>query len=210
MKRYIKSEEEFTAGGENFDGYMGSIGWQGKNASLNLDIKEVAKIIRTQFKKKYPEYKISARISRFSGGEDINIVVTVPKSLLMPEQEFVDMCVQNPYGYIRGYRWIGCYDDNGKWVQYQAEEIGKMSTEERQDFFTRYYEHTVDRYTNDEYDKISYRGEEDAEWPIPLKDDSALQYVYSLMKSFNYRDSNSMVDYYSTNFYGFVYYKYGA
>ena len=203
MKRLVRANTEYEAGGETFDGYMGAVGWKGKNADAHLSVAEIAKIIKSQFRKKFPGYKISARSERASR---IDILITVPRSNLMSKDEFIKEAVYNPYKMCKnGYHRIGCYDANGQWEEHQSDDFSHMSDEERADFFSRYYDYTLDKYTNQEYSKLNYGVE-----PIPLIDNSPLKYVHDLMDSFNYDDSNAMVDYFDTNFYGFLYYKYGA
>lgn len=41
----------------------------------DLDIKDIAKLVRADFKEAYPEYKFSVRIERFSMGQAINVEV---------------------------------------------------------------------------------------------------------------------------------------
>lgn len=41
----------------------------------DLDITEIAKLVRADFKEAYPDYKFSVRIQRFSMGQSINIEV---------------------------------------------------------------------------------------------------------------------------------------
>lgn len=202
MKRLITSTTEYEAGGETFDGYMGAIGWKGKNVDANLDIKEIAKIIRTQFKKKFPGYKISVRISRFSGGESISANIKIHISDLMPKDEFVSEATYNPFQYVKGY-WIGCPRADGTWEDLNRDSFYDMSTEDKEDFFSRYYDYCIKHYSEDKYATINYGHE-----AIPLLNDAPIAYVKHLMDSFNYDDSNSMVDYFSTNFYGSVSYSY--
>ena len=44
MKRLVRANTEYEAGGETFDGYMGAVGWKGKNADAHLSVAEIAKI----------------------------------------------------------------------------------------------------------------------------------------------------------------------
>ncbi len=202
MKRYIKSDKEYEAGGETFEGYMGATGWKGKNYDIHMDIKDIAKIIRSQFRKKFPNYKISVKISRFSGGESLTAKVWMHLSDLMPKDQFVKQASETPWNYSHGY-WFGYPDANGRWQNIPAENLYNMSMEEKIEIFDRYYDYYINHYTNDEYADINYGAE-----PIPLLYDEPLKYVKGLIDSFNYDDSNSMVDYFNVNFYDHIYYAY--
>lgn len=209
MKRYIRCEEEFTAGGETFDGYMGAAGWKGKNYDLHLDIKEIAKIVRSQFKKKFPGYKISARISRFSGGQALDVTIWMHLSDLMPKDEFVQKATQSPWNFIGGTSaWVSAPDENGKWQTYDRDDmVYNWSKEQLADFFSRYYDYFVAEYSKSEsYYSISYTGANNT--IVPLINDEPLKYVQGLIDSFNYDDSNAMVDYFDVNFYDHISYKF--
>ena len=48
-------------------------GWEGKNYNRNLSTTEIAKIIRTKLKEKYPSCKFSVTSEYFAGGSSISI-----------------------------------------------------------------------------------------------------------------------------------------
>jgi len=210
MKRYIKFDTEYEAGGETFDGYMGATGWKGKNLDFHRDIKDIAKIIRTQFKKKFPGYKISARISRFSGGQSLDVVVWMHTSDLISKNEFVTMYVANPWKYAGNQQMMGYYDENGKyqWTYDIDSFFDGMSKEDLSQFFATQYDKIIEKYSggSNTYPTISYRSAEFA--PIPLANSDPLDYLRGLIDSFNYDNSNSMVDYFDVNFYDSLDYKY--
>lgn len=205
MKRLIiaSENEEYQTGGKTFEGYMGAVGWEGKNYDIARDVKDIAKIVRTQFKKKFPGYKLSVRISRFSGGESIDAMLWMHKSDLMDKETYLSQVVPNPWKFVKGY-WIGAPRADGTWEDIRSEKLGEMSNEERYDFFSRYYDYCLENYgTGKPYSRINYGWE-----PIPLLTDEPLKYVKNLLDSFNRDDSNSMVDYFSVNFYSSIYYAY--
>ena len=201
---YVKADTtpEYEPGGETFDGYLGAVGWKGKNLDFSRDIKDIAKIVRSQFRKKFPGYKINARISRYSGGQSMRVYVLIPQTDLMPKDQFVSESVQNPWKYLKGsWGWIGYPNPDGSEGRERPDILGEISKEERADYFSRYYDHELERYTGDADINVGAQ-------PIPLLNDEALRYVKALVDSFNYNDSNSMVDYFDVNFYGFIYYGY--
>ena len=48
-------------------------GWEGEEYDGNLDIKDIAKIVRKELKKEYPDCKFSIRIERYAGGCSLNL-----------------------------------------------------------------------------------------------------------------------------------------
>lgn len=204
MKRYIKSSDnqEYETGGETFDGYMGAVGWKGKNVELHKDIKEIAQIVRKQFRQKFPGYKITARIKRYSGGQSMRVEILIPTTDLMDKAQFVEDSVRNPWKYVKGsWGWIGYPNPDGSEGRERPDILGEISADERAKYFSRYYDHALLRYTGNADINVGSQ-------PIPLLNDEALKYVKSLVDSFNYSDSNSMVDYFDVNFYAFIYYGY--
>ena len=211
MKRYIKSADttEYEAGGETFDGYMGAVGWKGKNYDFHRDVKDIAKIVRSQFKKKFPGYKISVRISRFSGGQAIDATVWMHTSDLMPKEEFVETAASNPWEFYRPHAWVSYKTPDGKRKTELAETFFyDKQPEELREFFSNVYDDTIAEYSGGSatYPTLNYTGS--AYGGIPLVNDAPLKYVKGLLDSFNYDDSNSMVDYFSVNFYSDIEYKY--
>lgn len=209
MKRYVRSDDEFTPGGETFDGYMGATGWKGKNYDIHMDIKDIAKIIRTQFKKKFPGYKIRARISRFSGGQSIDVTVWMHTTDLMSKEDFVAEAASNPWKFYRPHDWVSYTTPEGKRETKLAEAFFyDMQRPELEEFFSQEYDEEIARYSggSDTYPTLTYSGS--VYGGIPLINTEPLDYVKNLLDSFNYDDSNSMVDYFDVNFYDHLDYKY--
>ena len=52
--------------------YTGN-GWEGENYNDNLDITEIAKILRGKLKESFPQCKFSVRIERYAGGQSLSV-----------------------------------------------------------------------------------------------------------------------------------------
>lgn len=61
-----------TAEGTRF-GFYTDYGWAGSNYNGNLSLKEIAKIVRTYIKEKYPLYKFSVRTSYASMCQELHV-----------------------------------------------------------------------------------------------------------------------------------------
>ena len=79
MKRAVihLSKKKSTVLKAEDKGYSGRK-FEGKNYDIakNLDIKEIADLVRTELKLEYPTYKISVRIERYSGGQSLSVDVS--------------------------------------------------------------------------------------------------------------------------------------
>jgi hypothetical protein len=207
--RYIKANTEYEPGGETFDGYMGATGWKGKNLDFSRDIKDIAKIIRSQFKKKFPGYKISARISRFSGGQALDVTVWMHTSDLMSKEDFIQQSMADPYRLASNSGMIGYVDSNGRYQWVDAYTLfNNMGEDEMYQFFADQYDADIAKYSGGDasYPTIHYTSAESA--LIPLVNSDPLDYLRGLIDSFNYDNSNGMVDYFDVNFYDHLEYKY--
>ena len=131
----------------NYTGY----GWQGQNYQRDLDIKEIAKIIRTQLKKDFPECKFSVSIKRYSGGQSLYIHLMESPFKISTDPEFKGHYQLNEYMFLEQ-------------TEYGIERI---------------------------FEK----------WEITPQLFYIMQKVSKFVRSYNYDDSDGMIDYFDTNFY---------
>lgn len=149
-------------------------GWEGKNYSPDLGIKDIAKIIRTNLKQKYPRCKFSVQIERFSGGQSLHVhLMEAPFEAMLNKgsiinNEFVSMEKQG----------------------YKFEKYAQLN----EHTFNNPYEFksACARCTPDGWNNGAILSQE--AWDI-MKD------VYRLIKGYNFDDSDGMIDYFHTNFY---------
>jgi len=125
-------------------------GYQGSNYNRNLGIKEIAKLIRTQLKKDFPECKFSVQIERYSMGQSLHIYLMESPFKVSTDPDF------------KGYRQLNWYFPD------ESESELKRILEQTKITPQLYY----------------IMGE-----------------VHSLVNSYNYDDSDGMIDYFDTNFY---------
>lgn len=96
-KNFFKEEDKGYSGNK-------SVGNRYKD-TLDLDIKEISKLIKNELSIYYPEWQFSVKISRFSGGESINVnILDIPYN---PYSESVDNLLKNnlkiPYNRTEEY-----------------------------------------------------------------------------------------------------------
>lgn len=149
-------------------------GWEGSRYNGNMSTTEIAKTIRMYCKEKYPTWKFSVTTEYFSGGSSIDISV-----MEAPEQIFnLGACQKAHAEYLELKKEYGYHGSRGLGI-----DICKMIDEDKM----HWQLHSVG-----ERDKAYF-----TEYGF-----SALQDVYAFMQSYNYDDSDSMIDYFSCNFYG--------
>jgi hypothetical protein len=108
----------------------------------DLDVKDVAKLIRAEIKaiKKAGVYlpkalKVSVKISRYSGGQSLDIVIKgVPFKVL--RQEFLAHVTNNPYASLQG---VERYTPQAKAVMATLTEIMESYNRDQSDTISDYF-----------------------------------------------------------------------
>ena len=148
-------------------------GWEGSRYSGDMTTTEIAKAIRMYCKEKYPTWKFSVTSKYFSGGSSIDVSV-----MEAPEQIFDLEACRKAYAEHLENEKAGYYGGRGLGMDIEKMlESGKM--------------HWQIYKINDTYKSYF------TEYGFAVLDD-----VYNFMQSYRYDDSDGMIDYFSTNFYG--------
>lgn len=104
----------------------------GSKYQRNLDIKEIAKIIRTDLRKNFKGFKFSVKIKRYTGGQSLNVSIKdVPENFILFSDYYTECLKQN-----EDFNWALSYD------KYSDEAI----------MLKRYIEHRVSQYNYDDSD----------------------------------------------------------
>lgn len=147
-------------------------GWEGSRYDSSLSTKEIAATIRTYCKEKYPTWKFSVTSSSFSGGSSIDVAV-----MEAPQQIFDLEACRSAYNQYLEDEKIGYYGRRGLSIN-----IEKMLAED-----SMYWQiHKPDDRIKPYFTECGF---------------TALKDVYDFMESYNYDDSDSMIDYFDCNFY---------
>lgn len=149
-------------------------GWEGNNYDNNLGIKDIAKLIRKRLKAKHPQCKFSITIERYSGGQSLNIsLMEGPFQAILKQGNIID----------------------NKFVSSQDQGYGEPEASAQ-----------LNEYTfNDPYDDIRPKGVAVPGWNNGAQlTREAWDIMHDACKcavSFNFNDSDGMIDYFHTNFY---------
>lgn len=147
-------------------------GWEGSRYNGNMTTTEIAKTIRLYCKEKYPTWKFSVTTKYFSGGSSIDFSV-----MEAPEQIFdLDVCRKSYAEHLENEK-MGYYGGRGLGM-----DIEKMLADDKMHWqIHRVWEHDKKYFTEYGF--------------------SALEDVYNFMQSYNFDDSDAMIDYFHCNFY---------
>ena len=177
------------------DGYLGGGAVYGSKSDKNLYGADLSKAIREDIKAAGIK-GASVRHKSYSGGQDIIVTLTLPASAYVTKQQFaVD------YRVSPSFCWIDYEDEDGKHQKIHVEEYygGRISAEEQEKIRIRaaLYEYkreaesenTLNTYHLDKYNVYTAEGME------------IIKKVKAIISAYRYDESNSMVDYFNTNFY---------
>lgn len=152
-------------------------GWQGKRYDPNLSKKEIAKIIREYVKYVHPTYRFSITTEYFSGGSEISIALTETPI----ELTTVDIIRK----YLHSVHWTFYY-----YPQKAEQEYRDMNEQDIEEYCAYICEET----------KKYHQSAINCKWLHPAVA-NVIEDVYRFAQSYNYDDSDSMVDHFDVNFY---------
>lgn len=159
--------------------------WEGVNYQSGLSLKEIAKIIKNELKRKYPEATFSITTEYYSGGQSLHI--NLMKSTKSPFNTF-EKAIEEANG--RGESYNRIYADPTCWVGLTEYEI-QVSEQNKKNLQRRLESGhmQVNQYNiKDDYELNDYGKQ-------------IMTDARSLADSFNFDDSDGMIDYFHTNFY---------
>lgn len=190
--------ENFTA--KASPGYMGAVKITGNKAGLRLHGAELSKAIRNDLRDyiKHPAIKrshINVSVDSYSMGQHIYVTIKLDRSIwTVGREKYIEAGKKDPYKRIRLNDWISYRDEDGEIVTKLGESLD-MTPELIENVLALQY----DQFEGGEkFDVNHYH----VESPY-LTDDCIrlLEDVNRIVCAYRYDDSNSMVDYFDTNFY---------
>lgn len=147
-------------------------GWEGSRYNSNMSTTEISKTIKIYCKEKYPTWKFSVTSEYFAGGSSINISV-----MEAPEQIFDLESCRKAYAEHLEAEKAGYYGGCGL-----AMDIEKMLADDNM----HWQLHSISDRDKQYFTEYGFTVMED---------------VYKFMQSYNFDDSDSMIDYFHCNFY---------
>lgn len=189
---------------ESREGYMGATAWDGSNSQKGLYGAELTKALRTEFKKCGIK-GVTISKSTYSGGQSVYIKITPTIADFIPYDDYhKDKQERRRYrNFIHGVT----DPDTGEWCE--TRDIEWMDGDKKEKFYELAIRQTYDYYLHGcDLNEHNFYGD-DSEVPYgrsysdiftkPFLD--KLQLIKKIVDSYNYDDSNSMVDYFDRGFY---------
>lgn len=171
------------------DGYMGGGAVYGSKSGLHLYGAELSAAIRKDIKAAGIK-GVTVRCKTYSGGQSIGITATIERADIKHDFMIDDsdlLHLLNKYGAYDGEKWVyyskeldSC--ESAAWIELRE----KVSRHEREKYSK---DQQLNHYYLDQYPEIM------PEFIAKLKK------VLDIVRAYNYDASNSMVDYFDTNFY---------
>lgn len=191
--------EKYTT--EASDGYMGAIRTDGSQSHRNLYGGDLSKAIKQALQEVLtPDIKkseIRTRCQSYSGGQNLTITLELDKSKYAPSsEEFKEIIKEKVKHFKISWIWM---EKDGQPCEVFKDEYYNLNEEEAQ---------KAQELTAEEYYKFTYNYDVevnhyhiDDEIMLNEEGRNLVKVANRVIKSFNYDDSNSMVDYFDTNFY---------
>lgn len=182
-----------TAGSVRRNFYT-AFGWEGSRYDSSLTLKEIAKIVRGYVKKKYPTCKFSVRTSYGSMCQSLIVkLLEFPQQMFMTAEELKEIWY-TPFSYV---------DSEGKTI---TTTVLNDIIQNLYNKFRANYIMSDDDFTQEEFLKCyteTVFEKEQFFYGVPTEYfKSVVDDVNAFIASYNYDDSDSMIDYFSCNFYG--------
>lgn len=170
-------------------------GWEGSRYDSNLSLKEIAKIVRTYVKEKYPTCKFSVRTAYASMCQELHVEIKEFPSQMYKTGD--DLRKEGLYETV--HTTLYTTGEPYTYERYKA-EIDEMERKLRRN---RLFE--LDSWTNEDLIQAYEKAVEKNPF-YGIKTEyfkSVLEDVDSFVQSYNYDDSDGMIDYFDNNFYYF-------
>ena len=149
-------------------------GWQGSRYEAGRSLKEIAQLVRAYVKEFHPDYRFSVRTSYASMCQELHVdIKEAPAEIYKTYEEMTDEDINNCWRIATR---------NNMW------KLNSWNKEEEKTEFERIW--------NDERGGAFYKA-------LTEKTKAVIKAVDAFVQSFNYDDSDSMIDYFDCNFYYF-------
>lgn len=167
-------------------------GWEGTNYDSKLTTKEIAKTINDYIKKKYPDVKLSRKTDYNS--IDVNIMSS-EKDLYITGNDIAKMSDNDVTNTIRDS--VGGFTRFDDWLNENNKKSanGTYTINASREYLTT----KLEEYKNRKGDRVKGN-----EWYLSDYGKNVVGDINKKLNSYNYDDSDGMVDYFDTNFYDSV------
>ena len=181
---------ELLTGGEVSDGYMGAMRWDGYKSRKHLYGADLSKAIRNDIKA-HGIKGATVRVKTYSMGQSITVTVKAAESEFIPFEEW--KADKNIYDFAQ-FGWI--IENMDTWNRIDVEKWHDLPEEEK----ARIFEDNA-RYSYDAERRTQCAQYTDRLTTLTDELRAKIEKINAIILTYRYDDSNSMVDYFDTNFY---------
>ena len=179
-------------GGTISDGYMGAYRWDGNKSRLHLYGSGLSKAIREELKAQGIK-GVSVSCKTFTGGQEITVKVKAAAEDFTDREEYINDYAAGKYG-LRA-TWF--YTEDGESVH--RDNLFSLSNEEQRRIIRSHAAREYDSAVSGRTDINHYRIDDNKIYNEAFR--AKLHRINAVLDAYHYDDSNSMVDYFDTNFY---------
>lgn len=183
-------------GGTITPGYLGVQAWEGNHSGKYLSGAELSKAIREAFKSVGIK-GVSVSCKTYTGGQNLTVTVKTSAEDFISESEFINKYEICTSGWIYTSLTGACV--------HADEYFGKMTAAEQRKTREAAAKCEYQKYTQHEISLNHFYLEKYTMYTEAFS--TKLRLINQIIKSYNYDDSNSQVDYFDTNFYYTIYTK---
>lgn len=183
-KEETTSETIKTGVHENEKGYCRGA-WTGNNYNGNLTLKEIAKKIKNELKRLYPDVTFSITSELYSMGQSLHIsLMSAKKDIFKSVEQAIEDADGKSICYNRIYAHPENWEGLTEWdLERSRQAIESIKHEIEKKYIQINHYHIESELTLNDYGK------------------ELLKKACELANSFNYDDSDGQIDYFDTNFY---------
>ena len=175
------------------EGYMGAVAYDGSNSKLNLYGANLTKAIREAFKKCGIK-GVTVKMHSYSGGQSVYFTITPAAGDLVTLEDYIkNSSIQD----FARHTWIQDPENNYESIKFDY-AVSELPQEELDRLIRANAKDTYERFTSGgNINEYSVNDEKIFTDQFKAK----FHKIRQIVSSFNYDDSNSMVDYFNRGFY---------
>lgn len=176
-------------GGTISEGYLGATRWDGNKSHKHLYGAELSKAIREELKRQGIK-GCSVSCKTYSGGQSVRVKVAASAADYISREEYVDSYRINDAGH-----WLTTEDGE----QIHRDEWFALDADEQQRTLRSHAAREYDYYISGSHEINHYKIENNKIYTEAFR--AKLSRINAVLDTYNYDNSNGMVDYFDTNFY---------
>lgn len=172
------------------DGYMGGGGYFGSKSHKLKFGAEQCKQFREDIKRAGLK-GITVRVKHF---DNYTFTIKTTAADFVPENEYI-----NNFEHFPNCNWLACDKEDGEYYEVSWNDFYKLPATEQKETWKDYNRHTYRRVVKEANDLNQYHLDQYAPFSPDFK--KKIETLNSIIMSWNYDESNAMVDYFDAGFY---------